>query len=276
MKLKKLVIAVACSSLLALNVAAAPTQVQQLEFEDKTTIAKIIKDENDLTQVEVKLDGDTYSFSFTQDELDNPQTVKEKLSDLSDASANKVANLLQRINSRSNLDFDVYIEKSLSPEDQLKVEQITRKMEAKGRELEAKAKDIEVHVVKLKSHALKMAASHGAMDEREKELESYLSEIEIHADEIEHQAMELEHYFDEHGEELEVIIDRLADDASELASQYANVQVEFIERDDNGANQHVFIIRADAKSDITAELIESIKHSDLSEEQKQTIRDALN
>ncbi|WP_076415464.1 hypothetical protein [Shewanella sp. UCD-KL12] len=278
MKLKNIAIALACTGLLTLNVAAAPTQLHQLEFEDKTTITKIVRDENELTQVNVKLPNEeqTFTFTFTQDELNDQQVIKDKLSSLPTSSADKIANLLNRINKRSKLGFDVYIEKELDPEARIKIKEMTRHMEIKGREMEEKAKQLEVHIAEMTAHAAKMATNEAALDAREREFDIHIAELESHADEMESKAMELEVYFDKHGEELEMVMDRLADDVSDIASQYTNVQVEFIQQDDDGGNQHVFIIQGNEKSDAAEDLIESIKHSNLSETQKQAIRDALN
>lgn len=245
MKLKNIVIALACSGLLALNVAAAPTQIHQLEFEDKTTFAKIESDENELTQVEVRVGGDKQEFTFTQAELKDPQVIKDKLSSLPQASATKIARLLNRIANRQHLGFELRVENELDPKTMLKIEKISRLMEAKGHEMEAKAREFEVHMVQMESHAHKMEAK----------------------------AMELEAYFEQHGEEFDIVMDELADDVSEIVSHFTDIEIEIHERNDDG--QHVFIFHSDDKSDVTRHLIESIKQSGLTETQKQAIRDAL-
>ena len=245
MKLNNIVIALACSGLLTLNVAAAPTQLHQLEFEDKTTFTKIESDENELTQVEVRVGGDKQEFTFTQDELKDPQGIEDKLSSLPPASATKVAHLLSRIASKQRLSFDLLVKTELDPETMLKIEKMGRLMEAKGHEMGAKAREFEVHMAQMESHAHKMEAK----------------------------AMELEAYFEQHGEEFDIVMDELADDVSEIVSHFSDIEIEIHERNDDG--QHVFIFHSDDKSDITRHLIESIKQSGLTEAQKQAIRDAL-
>ncbi|QFU23238.1 hypothetical protein FM038_25605 [Shewanella eurypsychrophilus] len=276
MKLKNIVIALACSGLLALNVAAAPTQMHQLEFEDNITKAKIITDENELIQVEVKVNNDEQSFTFTQDELADPQVIEDKLSSLPKASADKIANLLNRINKRSKLGFNLYAEKELDPQTLLKIEKMTRLMEAKGHEMEAKAREFEIHVAKMLSHAEMMEDNEHQIDARAREFQIHIEELESHAEEMEAKAMKLEAYFEEHGEEFEIVMDNLADEISDIASQYADVQIEFIQRHSDNDSQHVFVIHGDEKSDVTEHLIQSIKHSELTEKQKQAIKDALN
>ncbi|AQS35630.1 hypothetical protein Sps_00425 [Shewanella psychrophila] len=246
MKLKNIVIALACSGLLALNVVAAPTEIHQLEFEDKTTFAKIKSDENKLTQVKVRVGEDKQTFTFTQDELTDPQVIKDKLSSLPKASATKVAHLLSRMANRQDLGFDLIVENELDPKTLLKIEKISRLMETKGHEMEAKAREFEVHVAQMESHAHEMEAK----------------------------AMALEIYFDQHEEEFDIIMNELADEVSEITSNFSDIEIEIHE---GGADsQHVFIFHGDEKSDITQHLIESIKQSELTEEQKQAIRDALN
>ncbi|EDP99796.1 hypothetical protein [Shewanella benthica] len=50
---------------------------------------------------------------------------------------------------------------------------------------------------------------------------------------MEAKTMEPEAYFEQHGEDFDIVMDELADDVSEIVSHFTEIEIEFHESNDN-------------------------------------------
>ena len=109
MKLHKLATLLACTSLLAFTVNAAPTHVHYIEIDDEDTIMRINQDENELMQVSLRLDKEKHEFIFTPEELKDPSAIQSKL-DAKGAELEAHAMELERLHQQQEGEYEFIVE----------------------------------------------------------------------------------------------------------------------------------------------------------------------
>lgn len=240
MKLNKLATLLACTSLLAFTVNAAPTNVRHIEIDDEDTVMRINQDENELTQVSLTLDKEKHEFTFTPEELKDPSAIQSKLADLPEKPRKTLTKILTKITALDHHRFKQVHSKALDAKTRVKLATIAKKMEGKE--------------VEMKRIAVKLEAK-GA-------------ELEAHA-------MELERLHQQQEGEYEFIVEAIEGSVADIVSEFDDLDIEFSHV--NGHGNRIVIISDEDDDDMQAEhLIKMINNSNLTDEDKQAIKKALN
>ncbi|WP_299797038.1 hypothetical protein [uncultured Shewanella sp.] len=310
MKLSKLATLFTCTSLLAFTLGAAPTNLRYIEFEDSETQVYVNQDENEMTQVTVRLDDEKHEFTFTPEELTHLDAIESRLTPLPEGSRKKLAKLLSRMSQGGEHEFHIIQAPELDPKLEKKIQALAKIMEGKEAEMkemaiklkakvaklepvlekelralvakiEGKQAEIEKMAIEIEANAAKLEpalekelqAVAEKMEIKEAEIEKIAIKLEAKAAEIEAQAAELESVQELHEEEFDLVIEALEQHVSEIVSSVDDIDIDMDEIDTNA--ERIIIITGD-EGDQVEHLIRVIKHSKLSDGEKQAIKEALN
>ncbi|ABV36407.1 conserved hypothetical protein [Shewanella sediminis HAW-EB3] len=275
MKLSKLATLLTCTSLLAFSLTAAPTNLRYIEFEDSETLVHVNQDENEMTQVSVQLNNEKHEFTLTPEELKDVNVIESRLAPLPEESRIKLAKLLSRMNKGGEHKFHIIQAPELEPKLEKKLQALAIKMEGKEAEmheiaikLKAKAAELDPKLEKkLQAMAIKMEGKEAEMEKMAIMLEAKAAEIEAHA-------LEFEALQEFHEEEFDVVIEALEQHVSEIVAEIDDIDIDFDEIGSDGS--HYIIIRNDNEDKHVEHLIKAIKASELTDKEKQAIKEALN
>lgn len=275
MKLTKLATLLTCTGLLAFSLTAAPTNLRYIEFEDSETLAHVNQDENEMTQVSVQVNNEKHEFTFTPEELKDFNVIESRLAPLPEESRIKLAKLLSRMNKGGEYKFHILQAPELDPKLEKELQALAVKMESKEAELEKIAIKLKARAYKLDPKLeKKLQALAIKMEGKEAEMEKIAIKLEAKAAEMEAHALEFEALQEFHEEEFEVVIEALEQHVSEIVSDIDDIDIDFDEIGSDGS--HIIIIGDGDKGKHVEHLIKSIKHSKLTDEEKQAIKEALN
>ncbi|WP_428617864.1 hypothetical protein [Shewanella sp.] len=254
MKLNKLTSLFACSALLSFTLAAVPTDLRQIDFNDSQINAKLIQDGDKVTKLTLDTEGKQHSYRFTEAEIQDEKLIREKLAKLSEETQNKVVRLLKQING-DEAHYHYLRHSELSEADQARIVSLTKKMANKEAELAKHIAKIEVKV------AAKSA-----------EMEAKRAEMERKAAELEAKAREFEVIIDTHDGEFNRNIELLSDDIAEIATEIADIEMKY-----HGDGEREFVvIRSDSDKADVEQLLHLIETGKLSDDQRRKLQQALN
>lgn len=217
---------------------AAPTDIDVTETDQKVFSTQIETDENDITHVTVKSNGNQHELAFTAQELKDKAVLKEKLSVLPKEDQALLTRTLSRMQQPTK--DNVFII------DGKQDKAIKIKLEKLYQELDGKTAEIEAHVVK----------------------------IEAKSGELEAKALELERLFEQNEGNFEIHIDSLSDDIELITEQITELEVmRFGDSDNHG--KYIIINGDDENEQTTEHILSLINHSNLSKEDKEKLIAAL-
>ena len=254
MKLNKLTSLIACSALLSFTLAAVPTDLRQIDFNDSQINAKLIQDGGDATKLTLELEGKQHNYSFSQEEMKDEQLIRRKLAKLPRETQDKMVRLLKQINGDEH-HYHYLRHDKLSEADQAKIDSLSKKMAKKEAEL---AKHIAKIEVKVAAKSAEMAAKRAEMERKAAELEAKARDFEV--------------IIDAHDGEFNHDIELLSDDIAEIATEIAEIEMKY-----HGDGEREFIvIRSDGDEADVEELLHLIESGKLSDAQKRKLQQALN
>ncbi|QYK11534.1 hypothetical protein K0I63_12140 [Shewanella rhizosphaerae] len=253
MKLNKLTSFIACSALLSFTLAAAPTDVRQIDFNDNQLKANLIQDGDKDTKLTLDLEGKQHHYSFSNDEIKDEKLIRQKLAKLPKETQDMMVRLLKQIDGDES-HYHYLRHSELSEADQARMDALTKKMAKKEAELANHIAKIEVKV------AAKSA-----------EMEAKRAEMERKAAELEAKAREFEVIIDTQDGEFNKNIELLSDDIAEIATEIAEIEMKY-----HGDGEREFVvIRSDDEADVE-QLIQLIETGKLSDDQRRKLQQALN
>jgi len=275
MKFSKLATLLTCTGLLAFTLSAAPTNLRYIEFKDSETLAHVNQDENEMTQVSVRVNNEKHEFTFTPEELKDVNIIESRLAPLPEESRIKLAKLLSRMNKAGKHRFHIVPAPELDPKLEKKLLSLAVKLEGKEAEMEKIAIQLKAKVAELdpkleeqlQALALKMKG-------KETEMENIAIKLEAKAAEIEAHALEFETLQEFHEEEFEIVIEALEQHVSKIVSHIDDIDIDFDEMGSDGSR--IIIIGNDNEDKHVEHLIKAIKASELTDKEKQAIKEALN
>ncbi|PKG59287.1 hypothetical protein [Shewanella sp. GutDb-MelDb] len=225
-----------CGLALPTSLFAAPTQIEVVDNKDREFTTQIETDENDITHVTIKTDGKQHDLAFTAQELKDKDVISAKLAELPKESQT----LLTRMLSRSQL----HPKNNLFVVNAEQDKAIKIKLEKLYKQLDGKTAQIEAHVIK----------------------------IESKSGELEAKAQELEKLFEQNEGEFEIHIESLSDDIEIIAEQISELEVMRFGDSDEHAS---FVIFDDDDGASAEHILSLISHANLSKEDKQKLKSAL-
>jgi hypothetical protein len=241
MKSKKLAILFVCTSLLAFTANSAPSNVREIEIVDSATVMNINQDENELTQVSVKLGKEKHEFTFTPAELKDPAVIKSKLAELPEKPKKTLTKLLTKLTAMEHRKFAQFHSKELDAKTRKKLETIAKKMEGKEAEMQRIAMKLEAKAAEMEAHAMEF--------------------------EVLHQQQEDEYAF---------IVESIEGNVADIVSEFGDLDIDIDFAHDNGHGNRIVIINGHDEDEQAEHLIKMIKNSNLTDEDKQAIKEALN
>ncbi|MXR70395.1 hypothetical protein GNT65_17180 [Shewanella sp. JBTF-M18] len=254
MKLNKLTSLIACSALLSFTLAAAPTDVRQIDFNDDQLKANLVKDGDKVTKLTLDLEDKQHNYSFSNDEIKDEKLIRQKLAKLPQETQDKMVRLLKQIDSDES-HYHYLRHSELSKADKAKIDALTKKMANKEAAL---AKHIAKIEVKVAAKSAEMAAKRAEMERKAAELEAKAREFEV--------------IIDTQDGEFNKEIELLSDDIAEIATEIAEIEMKY---HGDGEREFVVITSDNDESDVE-QLIHLIETGKLSDAQRRKLQQALN
>lgn len=241
MKSKKLATLFACTSLLAFTANAVPSNVREIEIVDSATVMNINQDENELTQVSVKLGKEKHEFTFTPEELKDPTVIESKLAELPEKPKKTLSKLLIKLTVVDHRRLTQFHRKELDAKTRKKLAVIAKKMEGKEAEMQRIAVKFEAKAAEMEAHAMEF--------------------------EVIHQQQEGEYAF---------IVESIEGNVADIISEFDDLDIDIDFTRDNGHGNRIIIINDHDADEQAEHLIKMIRNSNLTDEDKQAIKEALN
>ncbi|GIU26288.1 hypothetical protein TUM4644_22250 [Shewanella colwelliana] len=280
--------ALICTGLLSYSLLAAPIMVHQIELNEPQGVTKVSRDENELTQVTVMIDGEQQEFTFTPDELNDPEVINQHLSQLPAAQQQRLAKLLSRLDLNHG-DVRILSKNAFSAEMQGKLTKLREQMQHKEIQLAVVAKEMKAKSADLaaKSTEIQMKAAEILENTHSKETQEKLARLHSKemllakvAHDMEAKAAEIEIHFETHGNNFDENITLITDDITALANEIVELEMGALGLDidvdvNDARGNHFIVVNQDSNTYSTEQIIELIKSAELSDDDKLRIETLL-
>lgn len=277
-----------CTGLLSYSLLAAPIMVHQIELNEPQGVTKVSRDENELTQVTVMIDGEQQEFTFTPDELNDPEVINQHLSQLPAAQQQRLAKLLSRLDLNHG-DVRTLSKNAFSAEMQEKLTKLREQMQHKENQLAVVAKEMEAKSAELAAKSTEIQLEAAELHEKTHSKEAQKKLARLHskemlltkvAQDLEAKAAEIEIHFETHGDNFDENITLITDDITALANEIVELEIGPLGMDidvgiDNARGNHFIIVNQDSNTSSTEQIIELIKSTELSDDDKLRIKTLL-
>ncbi|ABE54650.1 hypothetical protein Sden_1364 [Shewanella denitrificans OS217] len=265
------------------SLTSADTNVELKSMQQITV--SVEQDSNDITQAKVNVDGQDYEVSFTAQELSNPDLLQQRL-DILPAQARE--SLIKALNHNEPQEMAVMHETDLGSMSFVKFKELNDEDKAKlaklHQELNHRQHAIEKHVQSININTSGIDAISAEMEQLSKQLAIKTAqheqaktggnseEIERIAAKLSEKGREIERLMGGKHEEVRVEIHKMSAGIEDLVEQIVALETQGRSLD---GEHKVIVIKQDGE-DAAQGITKLIKNLQLTDEQKQQMKAALN